>query len=61
MAKKEAMVENHAEKMCAMTCCPCHIDLKKLKPLVRDAKFICKVCGRVANEKKYLCEPVSLG
>ncbi len=61
MAKKELKVPDCTEKMCAMTCCPCHLDLKKLKPLVRDAKFICKVCGRVANEKKYLCEPTALG
>ena len=47
--------------MCAMTCCPCHLDIKKLKPLVRNAKFICKACGRVANDKKYLCEPVAIG
>jgi len=61
MAKKSPTADDGHEKMCAMTCCPCHLDLKKLKPLVRDAKFICKVCGRVANEKKYLCEPTAIG
>lgn len=62
MAKKELNVPDGSEKtMCELTCCPCRLDLKKLKPLVKDPKFICKVCGRVANEKKYLCEPTALG
>jgi hypothetical protein len=29
--------------------------------LARNAKFICKACGRVANDRKYLCEPLALG
>jgi len=47
-------------KMCALACCPCTLDIRKLKPLVNRAMFICKSCGRVANEKKNLCVPVSL-
>jgi hypothetical protein len=43
-----------------MTCCPCHLDVEKLKPLVRDAQFICKACGRVAADEKHLCEAVPL-
>ena len=50
----------HDQKMCAMTCCPCHLDVEKLKPLVRNAQFICKFCGRVAAEEKHLCDSVSL-
>jgi len=62
MAKKmKEAAHGCCDKMCAMTCCPCHLDIKKLKPLVRNAKFICKACGRVANDRKYLCEPVVLG
>ena len=45
MAKKKETEHHCCEKMCAMTCCPCHLDIKKLKPLVRNAKFICKACG----------------
>ena len=30
------------------------------KNLVRDAKFICKKCGRSANEGENLCRPVKL-
>jgi hypothetical protein len=45
------------DKMCAMTCCPCNLDVEKLKPIVNNPKFICKACGRVANEEKHLCQP----
>jgi len=47
-------------KMCALACCPCALDIKKMMPLVNKPRFICKSCGRVANEKKNLCVPVSL-
>jgi len=30
------------------------------KGLVRDGKFMCKVCGRVAANEKNLCKPVKL-
>jgi transposase-like protein len=46
--------------MCSMTCCPCKIDLEKIKPLVAEPKFICTACGRVANEENNLCEPQPL-
>jgi transposase-like protein len=48
------------QKMCALTCCSCDLDLKKIKPLVNAPKFICKACGRVANRKANLCKPVAL-
>jgi hypothetical protein len=51
---------SHDEKMCAMTCCRCHLDVEKLKPLVKNAQFICKGCGRVAADQKHLCDPVQL-
>ena len=38
MAKKKEAEHHCCEKMCAMTCCPCHLDIKKLKPLVRNAE-----------------------
>jgi hypothetical protein len=58
-AKKTA--DACCDKMCALTCCPCHLDIEKLKPLVRNAKFICEACGRVAADKKHLCKPVAIG
>jgi hypothetical protein len=46
--------------MCALACCPGNLDLEKVKPMVNAPKFICKSCGRVANEEKHLCQPVPL-
>jgi hypothetical protein len=34
--------------------------LDEIKALVKDAKFICKGCGRVAVAEANLCEPVPL-
>ena len=51
---------NHGDKMCALTCCPCNLDLEKLKPIVREPKYICKMCGHVSAEERHLCEPVPL-
>jgi hypothetical protein len=36
------------------------ITLEQMKALVKDPKFICKKCGRVANREENLCEPVPL-
>ena len=47
-------------KMCALACCPCNLDIKKIAPLANKPLFICKSCGRVANEKQNLCVPVVL-
>jgi transposase-like protein len=53
--------QKHGGKMCAMTCCPCNLDLEKIKPLVNQPRFICKSCGRVANNRENLCQPIDLG
>jgi hypothetical protein len=53
------------------SCCPghdqhlCQLVSKKvptadLKGLVKDAKFICKGCGRVAANESNLCAPEAL-
>ena len=34
--------------------------LEDYKKLVRDAKFVCKTCGRSADSKANLCWPVKL-
>jgi len=36
-------------------------DFEFVRSLVRDPKFICKKCGRVANEENRICKPKSLG
>jgi hypothetical protein len=60
MAAKAKSMCCDSNKMCALTCCPCNLDLKVIKPLVDDAKFICKQCGRVANKAENLCKPAKL-
>jgi transposase-like protein len=35
-------------------------DLSKYKKFVRQARFICKKCGRAAHDEKRLCKPVTL-
>ncbi len=50
----------HDNKLCALACCPCNLDLEKIKPLVRDARYICQACGRVAGKEENLCRPEPL-
>ena len=35
-------------------------DLDKLRDIVKDARYVCKDCGRVAHDKKWLCKPVKM-
>jgi len=35
-------------------------NLPEYKKLVRDARFLCKKCGRAARDAERLCKPVSL-
>ena len=34
---------------------------EEYRGLVSDPQFVCKNCGRVANQKTRLCNPVALG
>jgi len=34
--------------------------LDELIALVGEAKYVCKHCGRSANDKKVLCDPVKI-
>ena len=33
---------------------------KEFKTLVKDAQYVCKNCGRVANNRDNLCNPVKM-
>ena len=35
-------------------------DLKLLKSIVRNPRYLCTKCGRAANKKQWLCKPASL-
>jgi hypothetical protein len=60
MAPKAKVVGWHEDKLCALACCCCRVDLKELRPLVKNAKYICKECGRAAAKASSLCHPARL-
>jgi len=45
------------EKLCSLMFSPTGMDLKMLKALVKDPKFICRECGRAAANEVNLCAP----
>jgi hypothetical protein len=36
------------------------VSIDQFKELVKDAKFVCKVCGRAAAKEANLCDPIAL-
>jgi uncharacterized protein (UPF0276 family) len=50
-------MSEHEQHLCAYSK---HHGVADMKPRVTNAKFMCEVCGRVANKKEYLCRPVEL-
>ena len=56
---EEAPHLGHSKHLCEMA--KRGEDLETFKSLVRNPKFICKKCGRVAAKEENLCEPVTLG
>jgi hypothetical protein len=47
-------------RMCVIASPPFKFDIEKVKDLTSDPKYICRCCGRTANEKDNLCSPTSL-
>jgi len=45
------------EKLCAMVFAPNGIDLRAMRLLIRDPKYICRDCGRAAANEGNLCSP----
>ena len=54
--------DEHSKHLCKLTSEGTHKNNPtEYAGLVKDPKFVCKSCGRVAGGKEYLCDPVLLG
>ncbi len=54
--------ENHEKHLCRLYGSGLHKqDPDQYAHLVRDPKFVCKSCGRVAAARENLCDPILLG
>ena len=61
MAKTVMPHEGHNKHLCYLNNLGFQIsNPKEYKALVKDAKFLCRICGRVAASDKNLCKPVAL-
>ncbi|MDQ1279663.1 MAG: hypothetical protein QG670_925 [Thermoproteota archaeon] len=49
----------HSSHLCEMVRTG-QVSLEKIKDLVKNPKFICNICGRVAAKSENLCDPVKL-
>lgn len=47
----------HANHLCEMVR---RREMAKVAGLSRNARYICHICGRVANKSSNLCEPVQI-
>ncbi len=61
MAKAKMPHPGHEKHLCFLT----HLGFqlsnpKEYKALVKNGRFVCKICGRVAAGEKNLCKPVKL-
>ncbi len=61
MAKATMPHPNHVKHLCYLI----HLGFQLSKPkeykqLVKNGKYVCRLCGRVAVKENYLCKPVAL-
>jgi hypothetical protein len=49
--------EHHEKHLCSYVT---WATLDEYRPLVRNAAFVCKQCGRAAAKAENLCDPVAL-
>lgn len=47
-------------RMCVVCSPAMGFDVEKVRELVKDPRFVCSCCGRVAHSKENLCSPVPL-
>lgn len=50
--------DDHRDHLCQLVAL--ETPVQELKPLIRNAKFICRFCGRAAAEANRLCRPEPL-
>ena len=61
MAEVEMPHWGHDEHLCLLENIGyLRVALEDYKLMVKSPKFICRQCGRVAGDKKNLCEPENL-
>lgn len=59
--KPEMPHPGHERHLCFLANLGYHLQYSKnYKALVREGKFVCNSCGRVAAEKESLCSPSKL-
>ncbi len=51
---------DRTNKLCELTKPHNQFDMEKILPLVNEPKYICRCCGRLANEKNVICNPIQL-
>jgi len=61
MAKSKMPHPGHDKHLCYLNNLGYQVsNPKQYKALVKNGKFLCRICGRVAASEKNLCKPVAL-
>lgn len=58
--KNTCVCGSRKDKLCMLTKPVGNFEVNKIKELINNPEFICKCCGRAANDKKHLCIPIPL-
>ncbi len=51
---------NRENKLCELAKPHNQFDMDKILPLVNNPQYVCRCCGRLANKKENLCNPIKL-
>jgi hypothetical protein len=61
MAKTKMPHPGHSKHLCFLNNLGYHIsNPKEYKAIVKNGRFYCQTCGRVATGEKSLCNPIKL-